>query len=69
VIRGCADPSASGPAIGALAHASTNVPIITQLTTPIRTHYLTVLAYNIMTPMTAVVPKATALSVFGIPRT
>jgi hypothetical protein len=53
--------------MGALAHAAANVPIVTQHATPVRTLYLTVLAYNIMTLTETIAPKATGLSFFGIP--
>ena len=67
VMRGWADPSASGPAFGTLAHAATIAAETINEFTPIRTRYLTVLAYTIMTLMKTSAPKATELWLFGSP--
>jgi hypothetical protein len=46
------DPSANGPALGKLAQPNESATADNEETTAIRTHYLTVLPYKIMTPTT-----------------
>src|SRR5205814_454754 len=65
VIRGRAVPSSSGPAVGTLAHATAAAAITIEHVTPVRTHSLTVLAYNIMTRVKTIAPKATGSPFFG----
>jgi hypothetical protein len=64
-----ADPSPNVPALGKLAQADESVAANHEQSTAIRTHYLTVLPYNIMTNTTSrrYVLAGAALPV-GIPK-